>query len=63
MLDLHDRMIVREAESKAREIVQRQFKEAGIDNPSPEQVETAALNLLIARPSLYEQAYHKLRRN
>ena len=61
--DIHDRLVIDEATEIARALIEDELRKAGVDYPSPEQIETGAYELLASNPTLFQAAYDKLRRN
>ena len=62
-MDIHDQLVIREAELIAQKLIEEELKKQGIRNAPRLMIESAALNMLIDNPGIFEQAYDKLRRN
>ena len=64
-MDIHDHLVIREAELIAQEMIEKALIEKGF-NPreiNRRLIEAKALELLANTPDLFQRAYDKLRRN
>ena len=61
--DIHDRLVIAEAERIARELVLDELIKIGVDYADEKHIEMADMEMLADQPSLFQAAYDKLRRN